>query len=714
MKKIITALVGLFFGISSIVSAQQTTIDISCNKGSLATYDSTGVTNKGYVREIIKWHPDNSGATFRLHILNSVGDTVYKNLTITPTSRGRNVDMPPSTGCQQYTAVLVKTLAGVSTTSKVPFYINWKSAPPNPDSLISIALFPKSATVNAGETVNFTITGKTYSGTTVTPSVILTSDFGTVSGMTLNTTSAGIAHVIASGLYGLKDTSTITINSNVVSIPSDGYVPEPVDTSKATLPKLWVNTEMPTMNGRILSVASNGNLQAALDSAKGGDIIELAPDAVYTGNFKLKPHAGTDWVIIRTGNTTLPGYGVRATPSNSTHFATIRSSNSTGPLATLGKVQYIRIIGVKFTTISPNNLSYALIQLAAGNEKSVDSLSNHIVLDRILTYAPDSTNVQRCVSAQGAYIAIINSWLSDCHYKGADAQAIVSWNGTGPFKIVNNYLAASGENILFGGADPAIPGLTPSDIEFRKNWVVKPLTWRDSTGFNPYTEKNSFETKNAQRILAEDNVFENNWGDGQTGFAIVLKSANQSGACNWCVSQDIIFRWNVIKNASAGFNMSAGEHYNGGTFVPMNRILITQALLDSVSQSTQNGTHALFQILGGINNLSIIHTTGFPTAGSITMFDILGPVTNLVMTDNLWGHGQYGIFGSSKGEGSLPLSYYAPTVIFSRNVLVKAPATQYSKPPVDSTNTYPTTVPTSTTAGVDTVTLMQRVSGVTQ
>src|SRR5262249_38836706 len=51
-------------------------------------------------------------------------------------------------------------------------------------------------------------------------------------------------------------------------------------------------------------------------------------------------------------------------------------------------------------------------------------------------------------------------------------------NGSGPFRIVNNHLEAAGENLMFGGADPAIPQQIPSDIEICHNHFFKPLTWK--------------------------------------------------------------------------------------------------------------------------------------------------------------------------------------------------------------------------------------------
>src|SRR5439155_1665302 len=81
-----------------------------------------------------------------------------------------------------------------------------------------------------------------------------------------------------------------------------------------------------------------------------------------------------------------------------------------------------------------------------------------------------------------------------------------------------------GENVLFGGADPGISNLVPSDIEFRKNYLVKPLSWRaDGSSYAGihWSVNNIFELKNAQRILVDGNLFENNWTDAQNGYGIL-------------------------------------------------------------------------------------------------------------------------------------------------------------------------------------------------
>jgi hypothetical protein len=80
---------------------------------------------------------------------------------------------------------------------------------------------------------------------------------------------------------------------------------------------------------------------------------------------------------------------------------------------------------------------------------------------------------------------ILNSYIADIKAVGQDSQAIAGWNGPGPFAIINNYLEAAGENVLFGGADPAIAGLVPQDIVIRRNHIARPVTWRQAIVATP-------------------------------------------------------------------------------------------------------------------------------------------------------------------------------------------------------------------------------------
>ena len=87
---------------------------------------------------------------------------------------------------------------------------------------------------------------------------------------------------------------------------------------------------------------------------------------------------------------------------------------------------------------------------------------------------------KRGVALNGKQLSVLNSYISDIKAMNADSQAINGYNGAGPFTIENNYLEAAGENVMFGGADPAVTNLVPSDIVLRRNHLFKPLAWRNA------------------------------------------------------------------------------------------------------------------------------------------------------------------------------------------------------------------------------------------
>src|SRR5437660_308222 len=153
-----------------------------------------------------------------------------------------------------------------------------------------------------------------------------------------------------------------------------------------------------------------------------------------------------------------------------------------------------------------------------------------IVNDRVYAHCDPSLGQKRGISLNSASTTITGSYIFDIKAVGQDSQAICGWNGPGPFIITNNYLEAAGENLLFGGADPAIPSLVPSDIMISGNLLSKPVAWRSQN----WSVKNLFELKNARRVFVTDNVFENNWEGGQPGYAILFTVRNQDGRCPWC------------------------------------------------------------------------------------------------------------------------------------------------------------------------------------
>src|SRR2546428_4796937 len=122
----------------------------------------------------------------------------------------------------------------------------------------------------------------------------------------------------------------------------------------------------------------------------------------------------------------------------------------------------------------------------------------------------------------GVNNTVVDSYISDFKAVDVDSQAIAGWNGAGPYVVRNNYLEAAAENILFGGADPSIDGLVPSDIRIERNELSKPLSWKGGNSM----VKNLLELKNAKQVVIDSNILENSWAAAQPGYAVVFTPRN--------------------------------------------------------------------------------------------------------------------------------------------------------------------------------------------
>jgi hypothetical protein len=260
----------------------------------------------------------------------------------------------------------------------------------------------------------------------------------------------------------------------------------------------------------------------------------------------------------------------------------------------------------------------------------------------------------------------VDSFFTDfhCASHGActDAQAIIGGLGDapmGPYKIVNNFLESSGENILFGGGEATA---TPADIEIRRNHMFKPLTWmKGQPGFvsgtngNPFVVKNLFELKNAQRVLLEGNIMENSWGGvGQVGFAILLTPVNQSNHCPICQVTDVTIRYNSISHVAAGLQIANAL---AGSNPPLDgqRYSIHDIVIDDMDGGKYSGPSEFAQIsvtpgATVLQNVTINHVTAFPSKTMLLIGDTVATSTqmkNFVFTNNIVNAGLYPVWSSS-------------------------------------------------------------------
>jgi hypothetical protein len=228
------------------------------------------------------------------------------------------------------------------------------------------------------------------------------------------------------------------------------------------------------------SVRRGENLQAVLNAAAAGDVILLEAGAEFVGNFTLPVKAGGLPVVLRSApSPLLPPDGQRIHPQHAPLLARLRSPNTGAALKTAAGASNWQL---RYLEFGPNQNGYGeILQIgdSSAAQNSLDKVPHHFTLDHLYVHGDPLVGQKRCIALHAAHVTIRDSYVADCKGVGFDTQAICGWNGPGPYVIENNYLEGAGENVMFGGADPAIANLVADGITFKGNFVSRPLAWRD-------------------------------------------------------------------------------------------------------------------------------------------------------------------------------------------------------------------------------------------
>lgn len=435
----------------------------------------------------------------------------------------------------------------------------------------------------------------------------------------------------------------------------------------AATPRVVTNTTRTA----ITTVKAGGDFQRALNDARAGDMIVLEAGAEFVGSFTLPYKTGDAYITVRSSavDEKLPPPNERITPAYAASMPKIVSpGQGLSALATEKRAHHFRFIGIEFKPQNADAMVYDLVRLGDGSstQNSLDQVPHHLILDRCYIHGIAGAYLKRGVALNSAETQIINSYVSDCKAKGQDAQAVMGWNGPGPFRIINNYLEGSGENILFGGADATIPNLVPSDIEIRGNVLTKPLSWR-----GVWSVKNLFELKNARRVTVEGNLMEYAWRDGQDGTAVLFTVRNQDGTAPWSVVEDVQFVGNIVRHAGAGINILGRDnnHPSGQT----KNIQIKNNLFEDINGAAWSGS-GNFLVITEAANISVEHNTILQT-GNIT--EAYGqPTTGFVFRNNIVAHNAYGFHGAGRAPGTDSLDAFFPKSIVVNNAIIGGDASQ--------------------------------------
>jgi uncharacterized protein YjdB len=565
------------------------------------------------------------------------------NATVTATSEGKSGTITISV-----TAVPVVPVASVSVSGS---------------SSVTVGQTTQlSATPRDGH--NVALAGRTVTWSSAAPNVASVSSTGVVTGLV-----AGQVAIKAT-VEGVIGSLAMTVLSTTQPPPPP---PPPTDTStvRATVAELPRSVPSLTFAKATRVVQVSSNLQAALDAAQPGDSLVLS--GTFTGNFVLPTRACGAGITITSAGT-LPPAGTRVSPATAASFAKIITPNGSPALKTKNPTCGWRIVGVEIAASASAgvvgvSLNYGIFWLGDGgwvgggeNQTSLATVPQQILLDRVYLHGMPTTNSTRCLFLNSGNTIIRDSYISECHAAGFDAQAILGCNGPGPYLIENNDLQGSTENIMFGGCDPAAPELIPADITIRRNYVHRPLSWK-----GVWAVKNLFELKNARRVLVEDNVFENNWIAAQMGMAWVLKSSTETcGGCTWEGTKDVTMRWNVVRYSHRGLNIQAIDASSAGyTASHTERITVSNNLFTDIGYS--NGISPsdgwLMLLTHDLKDIQIKHNTFVSNTAGYGFASFFayggGAARRIEIVDNVYAGQSYYALASDAGNHMAALNGFA-------------------------------------------------------
>lgn len=416
---------------------------------------------------------------------------------------------------------------------------------------------------------------------------------------------AGVATFTNLAIMGWEDTALVASSTGLTDATSDPMSPTGTRDGPAELPRVTVDTSEPTIDGVTVTcgpTADYTDLQDAIDArvsadSDQNDAIVLQASATLAGNYILTKKATGTGVIVIKGHVDPCTEGTRVSPTDI-------SANSIAKVEALGTngvafrcdpgAHHWRLQGFEITMNSAASYCGGLINTTdrasetAGTGLLAD-VPTHIVLDRLYLHGDSTKDCKFGVRLGSATTGMVDCYTDDIHSatdtNSLETQAVGGFAGPGPYRIHNNRLVASTENLMFGGSDPYVAGVVPTDVTITNNYLYKPLAWISTTIKN--NVKNLFELKCIRRALVEGNVLENCWKGAQTGSSVLFTPVNQTATAVNAGVRDVTFRKNVVRNSSAGYNITMENSEKGVPSIGLWRLRIHDTVLWNVNDPVE-------------------------------------------------------------------------------------------------------------------------------
>ena len=345
-----------------------------------------------------------------------------------------------------------------------------------------------------------------------------------------------------------------------------------------TLPQAQVSTTRPRPSigtscagSNLATVQACINAAAALTGASGNLNHEVIITAgfSFTGplNLATRGVGSTGWIIIRSsGSGSLPE-GTRVSPASASNMAKIIVDGvfAERAIQASDNAHHYWMIGLEVAADTSGG-NQNIVDTGGDDKEANRTTTHHFMIDRCYIHGDSTVSVVRGVAlnAYQGYTGVIDSYIDEIHAH-VDAQAVWAFQNPGPILIQNNYLAASGENIMFGGVSTLDPSVQPADITIVRNEIMKPVAWNTIPPVSSWQIKTLIELKTALRVLIEGNRISESWNTCiacAEGYSMRLTVRNENGLTPFAEVSDVTIRYNKFWNVVSMFNLTGSDGVN--------------------------------------------------------------------------------------------------------------------------------------------------------
>jgi hypothetical protein len=540
------------------------------------------------------------------------------------------------------------------------------------DGVTHILTFDEVVTGHTGFTYSMSGMGTgtlAYVSGEGTLSLTFTSNDATASGETGDGDyTAGDVEDAATNALANFSNFTITNNADPPSDASwdDPDLPEAVDSS---LPAHW-NAAADH------SPANNAALQELLDGdssgdVAAGDIISLDADVDYGTiivDDSVKGTSGNEIIIRSDEYTDLPAYGTRVTTADEIHMPTMSRAPSAAAHillniqsgASAAGAQYIRWIGIKFTmtgtfSVSGGSATDITAMIAVGQSTTtIANLPTDQIFDRCAFTADDGIDIRDTICLNCVRSAVVHSNFYNLDGAVNDGSNGVRIYCGGPAKIHDNYQEVQGAGLFLGDNGYAPPIV---DVTYSHNHKTADMAWQAAG-----TQKSCLETKNALRLLVENNIFENHWA---ASFQALCFKADGSGGPK--SATHITVRYNDLHNVKKGILFHVNGSSPGATVGPNSDMLAEHNLMYDFTGSGSALRFVEISCGGLLERVKVRHNTFIGPSNYVVYFHSgstagADPGINLLFDNNIVDGGCFtnaGSFGAVSFNASWTDTYLA-------------------------------------------------------